>query len=110
MAERRDPDRRRAERHVPAHTVIVNAEAERARSRGEAKNLSEGGACLALDGDFAVGDEVILWLTFARPGQPVPATGRVVWVASGFFGRPRYGVQWTHEGPQRAWLDWLARV
>jgi hypothetical protein len=56
-----------------------------------------------------VGDEVILWLSFACPGQPVPATGRVVW-AGGGWGRPRYGVQWTHWGPQRSWIGWLAGV
>lgn len=108
MAEERN--RRRAERHVPAHPVVVAAEGERLRSRGEALNLSEGGACLTLDPSFAVGDELVLWLTFARPGQPVPATGRVVWVKSGLFGRPRLGVQWTHHGPQRDWLEWLTRV
>jgi len=108
MAEERN--RRRAERHVPAHSVDVAAEAERRRSRGEAHNLSEGGACLTLDSSFAVGDELIFWLTFARPGQPVPATGRVVWAKSGFIGRPRLGVQWTHRGPQRDWLEWLTLV
>jgi hypothetical protein len=56
-----------------------------------------------------VGDEVILWLTFASPGRPVPATGRIVW-AGGRWGRPRYGVAWTHEGPQRSWIGWLTGV
>jgi hypothetical protein len=110
MARKLDEDRRRAERRVPSHAVIVEAETERLHSRGEVTNLSEGGACLALDRDFAVGDEVILWLTFARPGRPVPATGRVVWTASSFLGDARCGVQWTHAGPQRDWLGWLTRV
>jgi peptidase M28-like protein len=37
----------------------------------------------------------------------VPATGRIVW-AGGGWGRPRYGVEWTHQGPQRSWIGWLA--
>ena len=40
---------RRAERRVPAHPVLVSAEAEGMRATGEAVNLSDGGACLALD-------------------------------------------------------------
>jgi hypothetical protein len=86
----------------------VAAEAEAvAGVAGEALNLSDGGACLALQGgDFAVGDQVIVWLSFAGLRSPVPATGRVVW-ATGGWGRPRYGVQWTHRGPQRSWIGWL---
>ncbi len=102
---------RRWERRVPVHPVRVAAETEAiAGATGEALNLSDGGACLALQtSDLAVGDEVILWLAFARQGQPVPATGRIVW-AGGGWGRPRYGLEWTHEGPQRSWLGWLTRA
>jgi hypothetical protein len=36
----------------------------------EALNLSGGGACLALQTRaLMVGEEVILWLNFARPGR-----------------------------------------
>ena len=103
--------KRRWDRRVPSHTVRVAAETESiARVTGEALNLSEGGACLALQAaDFAVGDDVIVWLSFARPGQPVPATGRIVWSGGG-WGRPRYGVQWTHHGPQRSWIGWLIKA
>jgi hypothetical protein len=52
---------------------------------------------------------MILWLSFERSGRPVPATGRIVWTG-GSWGRPRYGVQWTHQGPQRSWIGWLARA
>ena len=102
---------RRWERRAPAHAVRVSAESEAiAGATGEALNLSDGGACLALQtSDLSVGDEVILWLTFASPGRPVPATGRIVW-AGGRGGRPRYGVAWTHEGPQRSWIGWLTGV
>ena len=103
--------RRKWERCSPTHPVRVAAETEGVTgAAGEVLNLSGGGACLALQtSDFSVGDELILWLVFSRPGQPVPATGRVVWVGGG-WGRPRYGVQWTHCGPQRSWIDWLAGV
>ena len=99
---------RRWQRAVPAHAVRVAAESERlAATSGEAVNFSDGGACLALQTpDLAVGDELILWLTFAGLERTVPATGRIVWAASG-RGRPRYGVQWTHQGPQRSWISWL---
>jgi hypothetical protein len=100
--------KRQWERRIPPHTVRVAAETERFASiAGEAVDISEGGACLAFPtADFAVGDEVIVWLRFERPGQPVPATGRIVWAGAG-RGRPRYGVQWTHRGPQRSWIGWL---
>jgi hypothetical protein len=103
--------RRRWERRAPTHPVRVAAETEAvAGAAGEAVNLSDGGACLALQtADLSVGDEVILWLSSQRVARPVPATGRVVWAAGG-WGRPRYGVEWTHEGPQRSWIGWLAGV
>jgi hypothetical protein len=91
--------------------VRVSVESERlAFVSGEAVNLSDGGACLALQTpDLAVGDDLILWMRFARREQPVPATGRVVWARAG-WGRPRYGVEWTHRGPQRQWIGWLTRA
>ena len=102
---------RQWKRLTPAHAVRVAAEAESlAAAAGEALNLSDGGACLALQtSDLVVGDELILWLTFAGHRRIVPATGRVVWTGGG-WGRPRYGVQWTHEGPQRSWIGWLTGV
>ena len=102
---------RQWERLAPAHAVRVAAESELlAGASGEAVNLSDGGACLALQTtDLAVGDELILWLTFAGQARTVPATGRIVW-AGGGWGRPRYGVQWTHQGPQRSWIGWLVRA
>jgi hypothetical protein len=105
-------EKRRFRRYVPVHPVEVAAEAERMSAvAGEALNLSEGGACLALkSAEFTVGDEVILWLRSSGGGPRVPATARVVWAGPGEQGRPRYGVEWTHLGPQRSWLRWLARV
>jgi len=104
-------DSRRTERLEPVHVVQVTAESEfTALALGEALNLSDGGACVALQSkDLEVGEEVILWLNFALPRQPVPATGRIVWTSGG-WGRPRYGIQWTHEGPQRAWIGWATKA
>jgi PilZ domain len=111
MDESHSSESRHDERALPAHEVQVTAEAESAAPAvGHALNLSAGGACLALQTrDLLVGDEVIVWLSFARPRQPVPATGRVVWTGGG-WGRPRYGIQWTHRGPQRAWIGWASRA
>ena len=101
---------RRHERLAPAHTVQVTAEHEGEMALGEAVDLSAGGACVALQSRaLAVGDEVILWLSFARPRHPVPATGRVVWTGAA-GDPPRYGFEWTHQGPQRSWIDWAARA
>jgi hypothetical protein len=91
--------------------VRISAESEGvAGATGEAINFSDGGACLALDdASFNVDDELILWLTFHGPQSRVPATGRVVWMAP-TSGRPRYGLEWTHEGPQRDWIGWIVGV
>jgi Tfp pilus assembly protein PilZ len=103
----RERPHRRSERRVPAHPVLVSVELEDARATGEAVNLSDGGACLALDDPVVgVGDELILWMHLPRPRQAVPATGRVVWTAAE-PGRARCGVEWTHHGPQREWIGWL---
>jgi hypothetical protein len=99
---------RRSERREPAQLVIVSAEGESGCETGEAVNLSAGGACLALDdGAFEVGVELILWMHPATLRWPVPATGRVVWAAAD-RDRPRCGLEWTHGGPQRDWIGWLA--
>jgi hypothetical protein len=98
---------RRSPRRVPTHPILVSVEAERAHTTGEAVNLSDGGACLALDDSaFQVGDELILWMHLAQPRHAVPATGRVVWTAPD-PGRPRCGLEWTHRGPQREWISWV---
>jgi hypothetical protein len=110
MASRHYDQTRRTERLVPAHAVRVEAEAETVPSiRGMARNLSDGGACLALDADLTVGEELIMRLLFDHYDNPVAATGRVVWTAPLRRSRGSYGIQWTHAGPQRRWFGWLAR-
>jgi hypothetical protein len=101
---------RRAERLVPAHPVRIEAEAAvLGPIRGEARNLSDGGACLALDADLDVGEELIVRLLFEHYDNPVPATGRVVWTAPSRGPRLSHGIQWTHSGPHRRWIGWLSR-
>jgi Tfp pilus assembly protein PilZ len=102
---------RLTERLVPVHPVRIEAETAFASPiSGEARDLSDGGACLALDADLEVGDELIMRLLFDQHDNPVPATGKVVWAASGGRSRGRYGIQWTHSGPQRRWIGWLVRT
>ncbi len=101
---------RRSERRVPAHPVLVSAEAESVNATGEAVNLSDGGACLAFDDAMlAVGDELIVRLHSGQARQAVPATGRVVWTTS-HQGCTRCGLEWTHAGPQRQWIGWLTEA
>jgi hypothetical protein len=103
-------DRRRAPRHVPARSLGVEAETESLeRIEGEAHDVSSGGACLALGADLMVGEDVILRLHFLEPDRSVLATGRIVWMTSRLWGRPRYGVQWTFPAPKRYWVDYLSR-
>jgi hypothetical protein len=111
MLGRRGDERRSTQRRVPLHPVRVEAEAETVGPvGGEARDLSRGGACVALDTDLTVGDELILRLLFERYPNPIPATGRIVWKGKGRRRQGHCGVEWTHTGPHRIWLDWLART
>ena len=102
---------RRAARRAPKHPVTVAAEAEHGGVAGEALNLSEGGACVAIDDAiFDVGDELILYLHFSQNQRLVPATARVVWTAPANGHRSRCGLEWTHQGPQRDWIGWLSEA
>jgi len=102
---------RRHERLVPERQVRVEAEAASIGViRGEARNLSEGGACVALDTSLEVGEELIMKLLFAGYDNPVSATGRVVWSAPSGRDEAHCGIQWTHAGPQRRWIGWLVKT
>jgi Tfp pilus assembly protein PilZ len=110
MIEAGDSKRRTA-RIVPGRPVFVAMEGARGPvARGLVSNISEGGACLSLAGPFDVGDDVILRLSFAQQPQPVPATGRVVWSGAAARGGARFGITWTHDGPQRQRLQTLIRA
>lgn len=107
MTEEPRPERRRAARIVPREPVTAAVEgASGPVASGMVADVSEDGACVRTDGEFGVGDAVLVRLGFDREPQPVPATGRVVWKRPNGAGL-RYGLQWNHVGPQRARLGLL---
>ncbi|HUG54177.1 MAG TPA: PilZ domain-containing protein [Vicinamibacteria bacterium] len=74
---------------------------------GVVSNISDQGACVVTDGNFPVGESLVLQLVFAPDAQPFQAAGRVVWIrpAGEGAGAQRYGLQWAHRtGPQHARL------
>jgi hypothetical protein len=108
MVEIPRPERRRARRLVPRETVRVDLEFDQGTvAHGVIADISEGGACVATEGMAAChGDTVLMHLTFGGDPQTVLATGRIVWISD--RKRPiRYGLEWTHLGPQRARLQRL---
>src|SRR5262245_27018671 len=98
-------ERRRAVRVVPPEPVTVSMENRQGPvAYGSVANISETGACVRTDIGFAVGEELLLRLNFAREAQPLSATGRVVWQSKPpgrTAGSLRHGVQWTYDGPHR---------
>jgi Tfp pilus assembly protein PilZ len=96
------PERASA-RFVPRRSVTVAFEGpDNPTAYGVVANISEGGACVWTDARLEVGQHLTLELSFAREPRPVPAQGRVVWIApvTGTPGR-RCGVQWNASpGPE----------
>jgi Tfp pilus assembly protein PilZ len=74
---------------------------------GVVSNISDQGACVVTDGNFPIGESVVLHLVFTAESQPFQAAGRVVWIrpSGEVVGGQRYGLQWAHRtGPQHARL------
>jgi Tfp pilus assembly protein PilZ len=74
---------------------------------GVVSNISDHGACVVTDGDFPIGESLVLHLVFSPETQPFQAAGRVIWIrpAGEAPGAQRYGLQWAHRtGPQHARL------
>ena len=74
---------------------------------GVVSNISDHGACVVTDGQFPIGESLVLLLVFSPEAQPFQAAGRVVWLRSAGDapGAQRYGLQWAHKtGPQHARL------
>ena len=106
-----EENKRQTARVVPGRPVFVAMEGSRGPvGRGLVSNISSGGACLALAGAFDVGDDVILRLSFFQQATPVAATARVVWAGAAPRGGTRFGVTWTHAGPQRLRLESMIRT
>ena len=90
-----------------AESRTVLAELAEHYALGVVSNISDQGACVVTDGDFPVGESLVLQLVFSPEAQPFQAAGRVVWIkpAADTVGGHRYGLQWAHRtGPQHARL------
>jgi hypothetical protein len=109
MVEVTRPERRRAERFVPRETVRVDLEFEQGVvARGVIADISECGACVTTEAMATLhGKTVLMQLTFTGEPQAVLATSRIVWTSDGGRLPVRYGLEWTHVGPQRARLQRL---
>jgi Tfp pilus assembly protein PilZ len=99
---------RTAVRVIPRNAVTVAIENQGyPMAYGVVANISEAGVCVWTNGAFAVGENLVLRLSFPNEGQPLQAAGRVVWEDSrrDAKGAMRLGVQWSHTvGPAHARL------
>jgi Tfp pilus assembly protein PilZ len=102
---------RRAVRVTPRSAVTVAIENQGFPvAYGVVANISENGACLWTNGAFAVGENLVVRLSFPREPQPLQAAGRVVWEDSqrDEKGAMRLGLQWSHTtGPAHLHLKEL---
>ena len=92
---------RKAVRVTPRSAVTVAIENQGyPMAYGVVANISENGACLWTNGAFAVGESVVIRLSFPRESQPLQAAGRVVWEdrQRDEKGAMRLGLQWSHTG------------
>ena len=77
---------------------------------GVVANISESGACLWTSGAFAVGENLVIRLSFPHEPQPLQAAGRVVWEDGqrDEKGAMRLGLRWSHAtGPAHLHLKQL---
>ena len=77
---------------------------------GVVANISENGACLWTNGAFAVGESLVVRLSFPRLSQPLQAAGSVVWEdrQRDEKGAMRLGLRWSHTtGPAHLHLKQL---
>ena len=98
-------------RVIPRNAVTVAIENHATpMAYGVVANISEKGACLWTNGAFAVGESLVLRLSFPHEPQPVQAAGRVVWEdpQRDQAGAMRLGLQWSHTtGPAHLHLKEL---
>jgi len=99
---------RTAVRVTPRNAVTVAIENQGyPMAYGVVANISDAGACVWTNGAFAVGENLVLRLSFPHQSQPLQAAGRVVWEdpQRDDRGAMRLGVQWSHaSGPAHARL------
>jgi Tfp pilus assembly protein PilZ len=65
---------------------------------GVVANISDVGACVWTNGTFAIGESIVLRLSFPLEPQPLQAAGRIVWEdpQRDAKGALRLGLQWSH--------------
>jgi len=100
-----------AVRVTPRNPVTVAIEAEdQPLAYGVVANISASGACLWTSGAFAVGEGLVVRLSFPDEPQPLQAAGRVVWedAQRNAKGAMRLGLAWSHTvGPAHLHLQGL---
>ena len=100
-------DRRRCLRLFPTNPLGLSMETDVKALSGQVADISAGGACVWTDRPLAVGERLLLHLTFPGDTQPVPATARIVWKGDGDSRHWRHGLKWTHRGPHMVRLESL---
>ena len=99
---------RAAVRVIPRSAVTVAIENPAyPLAYGVVANISDIGACVWTNGAFAIGDSIVLRLSFPQEPQPLQAAGRIVWEdpERDPKGALRLGLQWSHAtGPAHARL------
>ncbi len=95
-------DRRKHERVNEELPAIVVGEAGAKDMRGaRVRDISEGGACIELDGPLPIGSETYVGFFLKDDSQPLVAVARVVWTRAEGAGH-LLGVQFARHGvPQR---------
>jgi len=106
------PNRRRHLRVAPPRSLRIALEGPSGTvARGLAVNVSEGGACVATQGEPLLEDqEIIARISFTAHPPAVQAGARVAWAELAPEQKEgRYGLQWTGRGFQRDRLAALIR-
>src|SRR5512134_2752168 len=105
-----DPlDRRKHHRvEEELQAILVGGPRGTAMRGARVRDLSEGGACIELDGPLPVGTETYVGFFLKDESRPLVAVARVVWTRPEGRGH-LMGVQFATEGPgQRAAISHLA--
>jgi len=95
-----DPLERRKHHRVeePLQAILVGVPHGTAMRGARVRDLSEGGACIELDGPLPIGAETYVGFFLKDESRPLVAVARVVWTR--VEGRRHVmGVQFATEGP-----------
>lgn len=102
-------DRRKHHRvEEPLQAILVGVPRGTAMRGAKVRDLSEGGACIELDGPLPVGAETYVGFFLKDESRPLVAVARVVWIRSE-GSRHVMGVSFATEGAsQRAAISHIA--